>query len=121
MNLVDVQACAKKNRCDGSEMEFFPSGYGELPDVQAFMGYGNLTAEYSLSLVRRSLKQNLLNINAVQARRKILIAACRNGMFYALDAGTGQRIWARIIQRGMSLVAMDTYTSINSTSADIQV
>lgn len=87
----------------------------------AFMGYGNLTAEYSLSLVRRSLKQNLLNINAVQARRKILIAACRNGMFYALDAGTGQRIWARIIQRGMSLVAMDTYTSINSTSADIQV
>lgn len=60
-------------------------------------------------------------ISQVQSEEKIVVAACRNGLFYALDATSGRRLWVKGIHRGMDLVAMETCSGCNKTSTTSQV
>lgn len=88
---------------------------------QGRRGHGSSLFEEAHSVLSKHLSLHFSSITQAQSEERILVAACRNGLFYALDARSGRRIWVRGIQGGMDLVAMDTCSGWNSTSMPNQV
>lgn len=56
----------------------------------------------------------LWTVQSDHDKNAILVAACHNGFVYGLDASSGDRVWARKPEHGMSLVAMETYACVNA-------
>lgn len=73
-----------------------------------------------ISSIRDHFVKYLENVHINNSKQKVVVVACRNGMYYGLHANSGRRIWASRLQHGTTLVTMEPYPCYRGVMEDTQ-